>query len=279
MVKQYAIIGKPVSHSLSPMIHAAAYRALELDWTYSAVEVSEAELEEFLSSQDSISGFSVTMPLKRALYSLGQQLEWKRDENSEALKASNTLVRVDGTSLLFNTDVFGARSAIEQSDLAVVDNLAILGSGATACSTALGAMQVFPSITDFKVFSRSRENAAPLLEQIERNSSDDAQIQWLPLQAAEDFGGADLTINTLPADVAREITVDIPLSGGWVFDVNYAKSTTDFSSAWPEALRIDGKEMLLWQAVAQIRAFLNGNIESELPVEPEVVQAMRSVLL
>jgi shikimate dehydrogenase len=279
MVSLYAILGKPVTHSLSPVIHAAAYEVLGLDWQYSAFEVGETELEQFLGAHQEFSGFSLTMPLKRALFAYGQKSGWKVDATSEELEASNTLVRSGDSTEIFNTDVFGARVALQKSAIGNVESLAVLGSGATASSATLGTMQARPNIADFKVFSRNRDNASPLLEMIQRHSIGASHIQWLPLEAAEDFGGADLTVNTLPSDVSGAVSVDIPLAGGWVFDVNYAKTATAFSSAWAEQFRIDGREMLLWQAIAQIRTFLNGNPDIELPAEGEVVEAMRSALL
>lgn len=64
-----AVLGKPIAHSLSPVLHNAAYRALGLDsWSYGRHEIGETELEDFLESLDSSwAGLSLTMPLKKTI--------------------------------------------------------------------------------------------------------------------------------------------------------------------------------------------------------------------
>ena len=66
-----AVLGRPIAHSLSPAMHRAAYARLELDWTYDACEVGEQDLPAFVAGlDDSWRGLSLTMPLKRAVLPL-----------------------------------------------------------------------------------------------------------------------------------------------------------------------------------------------------------------
>ena len=90
---QAAVLGSPVSHSLSPVLHNAAYRALGLDHTYSAIETAESELGSFLGSVDSNwLGVSLTMPLKEEVLSLG----FKADALTQRIQSGNTMIKSDG---------------------------------------------------------------------------------------------------------------------------------------------------------------------------------------
>ena len=85
-----AVLGKPIAHSLSPVLHNAAYRALGLDsWSYGRREVGETELEDFLESLDSSwAGLSLTMPLKKTIQPYGVPCNaWAKE-----LKVANTAV-------------------------------------------------------------------------------------------------------------------------------------------------------------------------------------------
>jgi shikimate dehydrogenase len=67
-VRRCAVLGSPIDHSLSPVLHRAAYAELKLPWTYEAIEVEERELPGFIAGRDrSWRGLSLTMPLKRAV--------------------------------------------------------------------------------------------------------------------------------------------------------------------------------------------------------------------
>jgi shikimate dehydrogenase len=108
---QAAVLGSPVSHSLSPVLHNAAYRALGLDHTYSAIETAESELGSFLGSVDSNwLGVSLTMPLKEVAFDYADTC----DELSTLTGAINTLVF--GTEVsAFNTDVLGLVDALAEA--------------------------------------------------------------------------------------------------------------------------------------------------------------------
>ena len=99
-----AVLGSPIAHSLSPVLHRAAYAHLGLDWTYDAVEVGSPGLQAFVESLDeSWRGLSLTMPLKRAVVPLVDSL----DEWAQLAGAANTLLLENGRRLGFNTDVPG----------------------------------------------------------------------------------------------------------------------------------------------------------------------------
>ncbi|MGH8876530.1 MAG: shikimate dehydrogenase, partial [Stackebrandtia sp.] len=131
-----AVVGSPIAHSLSPVIHNAGYAAAGLDdWTYSAHECDRDALASFLDGLGpQWAGLSVTMPLKeRAL-----ELAGTVDAVARDVGAANTLVLRDGRRAAHNTDVNGMLAALGEAGRARAGQVAILGAGGTA-RAALGA--------------------------------------------------------------------------------------------------------------------------------------------
>ncbi len=133
-----AVIGLPVRHSLSPVMHRAAYRALGLtDHTYEAVAVAEADLTDFVAGLDSTwTGVSVTMPHKRAIRAFLQD----ESELSRQVGSVNTLVVTPAGLHGYNTDVHGMIQALSEVGVIAVGPAVVLGGGATAAS-ALAALR------------------------------------------------------------------------------------------------------------------------------------------
>lgn len=276
-IDKFAVIGSPISHSKSPLIHRAAYQKLGLHWKYEAIEVQAEGFKEFMSRHHEFQGLSVTMPLKELAYEFVLEKDGFLDDESMLLQAGNTIVSSEGSIGLFNTDVFGVQQALKDSDMPSPSSVALLGSGATSRSTLFGTLKSFDSLDSVSVFSRNHDSAMQVLGLIDTLGLEITK-QWLPLEAASDFGGADLTINTLPGSVSQDLEVDVPLGGGWIFDVNYDPWPSRLASAWQASCRISGIEMLLWQALAQIRIFVNHDPQVALDNEVQVFAAMRSSL-
>ena len=140
----------------------------------------------------------------------------------------------------------------------------------------MACCQYFVGFDRLTVFSRNADAAAETLALLARLTQVSIESQWLPLEAAADFGGADLTLNTLPAEVAGSIEVDTPLADGWLFDVAYNPWPSELSKAWAVENRISGLEMLLNQALAQVRIFVNGHPDIALENEGHVFAQMRA---
>src|SRR3954452_25032377 len=132
--RRCAVVGSPISHSLSPALHRAAYAELGLDWSYDHVEVDSAGLEEFISGLDgSWRGLSTTMPLKRTLVPLlDTSGDWVRLSG-----VANTLVLDAGSRHGYNTDIPGAIAAMDERLPAPPGSAVVLGGGATATSVLL----------------------------------------------------------------------------------------------------------------------------------------------
>ena len=160
--RRAAVLGSPIEHSLSPVLHTAAYAALGLAaWTYTAIECDEAGLAALIASCDrqraSWAGLSLTMPLKRAVLPLLDRTEPLAVE----VGGANTVVFADGKRHGYNTDVPGMVAALAEAGVTAPSGATILGAGATACA-ALAALRE-TGLTSAVVLVRDRARAGDLL--------------------------------------------------------------------------------------------------------------------
>ncbi len=252
-----AVLGHPVAHSLSPVLHRAAYAALGLDdWAYDAIDVTEEELPAFVASLDGTwAGLSLTMPLKQAVIPLLDHVE----PLAEVVGAVNTvLLNGTGSGRMLtgaNTDVHGLVTALGEG-LGVgvrVRTAAVLGAGATAASTLAALAQL--GCTTPVVHVRSVARAGGLMRAAHRmgvepvfRSLDDA---------AAVIGRADVVVSTLPPRAADPIAAALAgtQAHGVLLDAAYDPRPTALSVAWSAAggVTVPGERMLLHQAVEQVR--------------------------
>src|SRR4051794_34909420 len=130
-----AVLGRPVSHSLSPLLHRAAYAALGLtDWTYDALDLGAEDVPVLLAGLgEEWRGFSVTMPCKQAAVAAADETE----PLPRLLGAANTLVRTGTGWRAENTDVHGVGMALQVGGVEEVSHAAIVGAGGTAVAAAV----------------------------------------------------------------------------------------------------------------------------------------------
>jgi shikimate dehydrogenase len=277
MERKLSVLGSPISHSKSPDIHAAAYRVLGLNWDYERNEVRKGGLVAFMETlTPEWLGLSLTMPLKEEAFRFASSL----DKAATATKAVNTLVRSENGWAGFNTDVFGIVQAVHQANLGALNKVLIIGSGATATSATAAVSQLAPD-AQLLVWARNKETRAELIAFAKQLGLKAKAVRRLKPAAT----GADLTIATLPGGALDDAVAGLNKFGGFkprgaVLDVAYKPWPSVFASVWQAQCRtiISGLEMLLWQAVAQIRIFTTGDPSNQLPNEAAVVEAMRHAL-
>ena len=240
-----AVLGSPVAHSLSPVLHNAAYRALGLtDWSYGLHECREPELAGFVDGLGpEWAGLSLTMPLKRVTLDVADEV----DELAGAIGAANTLV-LTGRRTAYNTDIVGIGATLGD----VSGRAVVLGAGGTAQS-ALAALRE-AGIDDVTVLVRDLARTPELRDTAERLAVAPRIVAALadPAAASAELEGADVVISTLPPGGADPLVP--PGAGAVVLDVVYAPWPTPFAAAALAAgagVR-SGLEMLLHQAVAQV---------------------------
>ena len=241
---QAAVLGSPVSHSLSPVLHNAAYRALGLDHTYSAIETAETELGSFLGSVDSNwLGVSLTMPLKEVAFDYADTC----DELSILTGAINTLVF--GTEVsAFNTDVLGLVDALAEAGSQQISSGVIFGSGATARSTLVALQKL--GATDVNCVARNVsdvERMAKVAHEIgvRFNHTSVSDSAWLT---------ADVVVNTTPMGALDDLAREVYSPAGLLLDVVYNPWPTQLAASWAVTggTIVSGLAMLLHQAGHQV---------------------------
>ncbi len=255
-VRRAAVLGSPVSHSLSPTLHRAAYRALGLStWLYDACEVQEPALGGFVAGLGADwAGLSLTRPLKEAAFKVADEVS----DLAHNVGAINTLVRrVDGGWSGHNTDVYGVSRALHDAGCVGVTSALVLGSGATARSVVAALEKMGCQEVTFAVRSRPRPET---LEQANRAG---LEVHVVGLdEVAERVVDVPLVVSTLPADAlpadtptAKLLPVGLRLEDHLVLDVVYAGWPTPLALAFEEAgaTVVSGFEMLVHQAAEQVR--------------------------
>jgi shikimate dehydrogenase len=244
-----AVLGHPISHSLSPVLHRAAYAALGLaDWHYEAIDCDEAALGAVIDGADPgrWGGFSCTMPLKRAALSLATEA----DPLATAVGAANTLLPLpSGGWRAASTDVVGMIAALGEAKAHFYD-VAILGAGGTA-QAALAAVAI-SGAARVTALVRDQSRADQLLATAERLG---VRIEIADLYAGAAALTADLVISTLPANAADEIAGRRWRNDQFVLDAVYDPWPTELAAAAAGrgATVISGASMLLHQAAAQVQ--------------------------
>ncbi len=160
-MKRAALIGDPVAHSLSPVMHNAAFAAMGIDATYELWPTSLAELPARVRSVDSrgILGVNVTVPHKQGVMPLCDDLS----ETARRIGAVNTLILNDGWITGDNTDAYGfTRTLYTVRDGSLAGNALILGAGGAARAVAVALVEAgAPAVT---IVNRTRSRADALVE-------------------------------------------------------------------------------------------------------------------
>lgn len=245
-----AVLGKPIAHSLSPVLHNAGYAALSLsDWEYTRFEVTAEELPRFLDeAPEDFRGFSVTMPGKFAALEYASQCT----ERAELIGSANTLVRIDDGWRADNTDTEGVLGALNALLGDKTPHAALLiGSGGTARPALWGLAQ--RGVCDVTVLNRSdrMEELRPL-----------AGALGITLHKAT-FND-DLVALTRAMDVIVSTVPSAALEGR-LFDLAHAPVFDVIYDPWPTPLTIHaaadgyatvgGHVMLEHQSFSQFEQF------------------------
>lgn len=241
-----AVLGSPIAHSLSPVLHRSAYDALGLaDWSYDACEVDEAGLAPFLSGLDPTwAGLSLTMPLKSAVLDLADDVS----DVAGLVGAANTLLLHGGRRVAENTDVPGLTAALRECGAGSVDRATVLGGGATARSAVAALAEVTAQVT---VLVRSPGRVAALQATA---ASCGVALRVVDWSRPGDALTAALLVNTTPAGAADVFVPVLPGRPGLLFDVLYDPWPTPLAAAWSASggQVAGGLELLVHQAALQV---------------------------
>ncbi len=249
--RRCAVLGSPISHSLSPVLHRAAYAELGLDWEYDACEVREDQLAGFLDGlDDTWRGLSLTMPLKRAVVPLLDEV----GPRARQARAANTVVLEGGRRIGHNTDIPGAVAAIRERTSATLSSAVVLGGGATAASTVLALADL--GCTTVRVVVRDTGRVRETLEAAGRHPAR-PMVEVLTFRELAERAESlqpSIAVSTIPAAAQGEQVLRVAATAAVVFDVVY--------DPWPTPLAnlaatsglpfVSGLDLLVHQAALQV---------------------------
>ncbi|RIQ18415.1 shikimate dehydrogenase [Jiangella rhizosphaerae] len=259
-----AVLGSPIAHSLSPVIHRAAYRRLGLDWHYTAHEVTEGELPGFLAGLGpEWRGLSLTMPLKRVALDLATTAS----DVAATVGAANTLVRrADGGWDADNTDVPGVVATLREAGADVARPVCLWGGGATAASVLAALAFLESGPVHVHVRSSARAGAALAVAAALGHPAEPAP--WAVLPACADAG---VTVSTAPSGALDELASTLvgsidDTAGRVLFDVVYDPWPTPVAAVWQAAggTVASGLDLLAHQAVGQLRLMTGEDVPVDL---------------
>ncbi|WP_334124001.1 shikimate dehydrogenase family protein [Glutamicibacter sp.] len=252
-MKQAAVLGHPVGHSKSPVLHRTAYQLLGAKLSYEAIDLEPVQCAEHVARlrQENWAGCSVTMPLKDAFVPLMDEVSTRVQQ----LGALNTIVvREDGSLFGENTDVDGLVRALADFSLTSTDEAMILGSGNTAlaalrASAELGVKQVSLVVRTAQRAQRAMDLATelglqPVLHEVSAITGD----------LAQQLRDQPLVFSTLPPRAGDSWVPTIGSGTGILLDVAYDPWPSQLAASWQGPV-ISGLHMLIHQAVEQVRLF------------------------
>ncbi|GAA0372044.1 shikimate dehydrogenase [Micromonospora gifhornensis] len=251
-VHKAAVVGKPIAHSLSPVIHNAGYAAAGLDgWSYTRIECAAAELADLVAGLGpEWAGLSVTMPGKEAALAVAAEVS----PVAAAVGAANTLVRrPDGSWYADNTDVTGMVEVLTEAGVGTGATVTVLGAGGTARAALAAAARL--QAAGVTVIAR---RPAAVAELTPVAYSLGLALTAAPWSEAATSANADVLISTVPKGAADGLADTVAWRPTTVlFDAIYDPWPTPLAaSAAAAGCRIvSGLDLLLAQAIGQFEQF------------------------
>jgi len=249
-----AVLGSPISHSLSPLLHTIAYSEFGLECEYTRIDVKSGELSGFLENcGPTWSGFSLTMPLKEEVLGFSSNIS----PLAARIRSANTLVQ--NPSQVWSastTDVSGFTHALSAQGRDASGDVLIIGGGATARAAVSACDGVSTRIS---VMVRSLSRVKEISKCVE--FSDLKFVEWGDTSL---FEMADLIISTVPEGASDSLVKEFPSKpAGIFFDVLYNPWPTLALKTWINlgGQVVDGLDLLIHQAIDQVAIFSGQYVE------------------
>lgn len=255
--RRYGVVGDPVAHSLSPVLHRAGYAALGIDARYDAVRVPAGTLAAHVAGLGpEWGGLSVTAPLKREALALAGTVT----ERATLAGGANTLVRTERGWAADNTDLPGAVAAVRERYDGPAGVATIIGAGATAASVGLALADL--GVRTVRLLARDPARAEETVRALEGDPR--LEVDVLPLEGAAVVG--EVVVSTIPVAAQDEALVAATGGAAVVFEVVYDPWPSPLAAAATERGQalVSGLDLLVHQAVLQFGQFTghNGPLES-----------------
>lgn len=264
-MKRFALLGEPLGHSMSPMLHKAIYRQLEIDdASYRTVELPQDRLKSFFSGfrVGGFDGVNVTTPHKASVIDLLDEV----DSKARLLNAVNCVNRIGNKLTGYNTDLLGFDYSLRQNNVDIEgNNFAIIGAGGSA--QAVGAVLAEGEAKLISIVNRTQERAEELKATI-LSVNDSVDVQIVTAEGlAQNSGSFDCVVNTTSVGMSPNVT-ESPLPANFfssntlAFDLVYNPLKTQFlkDAEQQGASIVNGVQMLVAQAVYSVEIWMGGNI-------------------
>lgn len=241
----FGVIGNPIAHSKSPLIHNLWFKEFNLNYEYKAYLEENTSLKHRVAS---LKGANITVPFKEEVLKYADIYS----EEVAIIKAANVVVNDKGVIKAYNTDFYGFIKALQKYDF---QKVLLLGAGgaARACAYALIKNNI-----DFTVFNRSKKN--DFICKVENKLCD------FNFDVVVNCTSSSL-LGQLPCsyELLNKLKTKIKIA----YDLVYTKSV--FLEYFEDAIKIDGKLMLLYQAALAAQYFYNIKISDELIKKSEQI--------
>ncbi len=249
--KVYAIIGDPIEHSLSPVIHNAAFQACSLDGVFVAFRVRKEELKDAIRGLKAlgVGGFCVTIPHKVAVMPLLDSI----DPLAREIGSVNIVVNTDGLLTGYNTDAPGFLEPLARREIELEGkNVVMLGAGGAARAVSFMLVNEGAKLTILnRTLDRAQELAAGIRSSLKKETH---ALEMNPVNLERAVSSADILVNTTSVGMTPNVSVTpVPAkllhSGLVVYDIVYTPGETRLLKEAKEkgATVLNGEEMLAWQ--------------------------------
>jgi len=265
LIKQAAVLGHPVGHSKSPVLHRTAYQLLGAPLNYEAIDLVPEQCAEHVARLRSgdWAGSSVTMPLKDAFVPLMDEVSARVRQ----LGALNTIVvREDGTLFGENTDIDGLVQALADFSMTAADQAMILGSGNTSLAALQACAELGVEHVTLVVRSIQRSQRAVDLAKELGLHPVVHEISGITRELSDQLRLMPLVFSTLPPHAGDEWVPAIGSGNGILLDVAYDPWPSKLAASWQGQV-ISGLHMLVHQAVEQVRLFAGAAWDEERRVD------------
>ena len=243
-----AVLGSPIAHSLSPVLHGKAFEVLGISGTYEAIKVESGGLSEFLRRQgQSYDYLSLTMPLKEEVLDIAKASSIKVDDLAQRIQSVNTLVKSGTGWSATSTDGSGFIKALANAGYDHFNSVLILGAGGTARAVAGALDEIADSVSIMGRSVRRNAGIAACFRKL--------VPEFIVWDDQIDLSQFDLVVNTTPSGAADLVAENIPSKvEGLLFDVLYKPWPTLIARRWSDGggKVISGLELLLYQGIDQI---------------------------
>nr|1NVT_A Chain A, Shikimate 5'-dehydrogenase [Methanocaldococcus jannaschii]1NVT_B Chain B, Shikimate 5'-dehydrogenase [Methanocaldococcus jannaschii] len=201
--KVIGLIGHPVEHSFSPIMHNAAFKDKGLNYVYVAFDVLPENLKYVIDGAKALGivGFNVTIPHKIEIMKYLDEI----DKDAQLIGAVNTIKIEDGKAIGYNTDGIGARMALEEEIGRVKDkNIVIYGAGGAARAVAFELAKDNNIIIANRTVEKAEALAKEIAEKLNKKFGEEVKFSGLDV----DLDGVDIIINATPIGMYPNIDVE-----------------------------------------------------------------------